>query len=285
MLTELSSEFLHEKWNVENLTQQKISDLTGISKRRIQYLIQKIYKIKKSNTTSRKYPKNELFFKKWSSDMAYILAFILCDGTINKNKSMSIEINQKDIELLEYINRNICPNNKIYYRSRLDKRTDNTYHQCSIVLRSDNLVNQLKSFGIVERKTGKEILPDIPKKYIPDFLRGVLDGDGTIGIKDITTDGKLYKKFTLGFCSASLQFLKDLQSKYLFGFGGIWKKGNCYSLEVSARREILHILNYIYNGNFCLKRKHDKYLKILEYDNLMKDNQISQGTCKDLLLR
>jgi hypothetical protein len=278
----LSREYLNIKWNIENLTHQQIAVEAGVKPRKIQYLIQKVYKIKKANVTSKKYPKNENFFQKWSHDMAYILAFILCDGTINKNKSISIEINQKDIDLLKYINRNICPNNKIYYRSRLDKRTNNTYHQCSIVLRSDNLVNQLKSFGIVERKTGKEILPDIPKKYIPDFLRGVLDGDGTIAIRDITTDGKIYKKFTLGFCSASLQFLKDLQSKILFGFGTIWKKGNCYSLEISARREILHILGIIYTGNFCLKRKHDKYLDILEYDNIMKDNQISQGTCKDL---
>jgi hypothetical protein len=282
MTTEITRELLDYKWNIENLTHKQIANELNVSNRKIQYLISKKYKIKKTNCNSRKAPRNENYFLNWSSDMAYILAFITCDATIHEDYSFSIEINQKDEEVLNFIASKVSPLQKLYFRKRFDLRTNNIYKQASLVITSKPLVKQLFDFGIVPNKTGKEILPTVPEKYIPDYIRGIIDGDGCIYIGDIITDGKHYPRFTLSIASASKQFLLDLQSKFLFGFGSILIKSNCYSLEIYSRKEILHILNYAYNGNFCLNRKYKKYLEIVKYDESMKNNNISIGTCKNI---
>jgi hypothetical protein len=286
MTATITREFLEKKWNGENLTHKQIAEELGINYRVIQHLISNKYKIKKTNHNSRKAPRNENYFKTWSADMAYILAFITCDATINGVNSFSIELNKKDTKVLEYIASQISPTQKLYFRNRYDSRTNKIYKQSSLFISSKLLVKQLYDFGIIPKKTGKETLIDVPKKYIPDYVRGLIDGDGSIYVGTVVTGGKKYPRFTLSIASASKQFLLDLQSKYLFKFGSIShnKKSNCYSLEIYSRKEILYVLNYVYNGNFCLQRKYEKYQEIVKYEKLMESNVISQGTCKELKL-
>ncbi len=119
---------------------------------------------------------NENYFKKWSSEMAYILGFILADGCIIEGTyegysgSLKLGVNKKDIDILEKIKLQLASQHKI----SIGKEA------AHLGITSQVIVSDLKSLGIVYRKSLHENVPIIPKKYIKDFIRGIVDGDGSI---------------------------------------------------------------------------------------------------------
>jgi len=121
---------------------------------------------------------NENYFKKWSSNMAYILGFIITDGCIvqatRKGHSdiLSFGVHIKDIDILEKIKNKLESNHKI----------STTKSTAYFRITNQKIVNDLKRLKIKHRKTLCENVPPLPKKYIKDFIRGAIDGDGSIYI-------------------------------------------------------------------------------------------------------
>ena len=119
---------------------------------------------------------NGNYFKKWSQKMAYILGFILADGCIVKgtykgySDSLKFGVQKRDTDILEKIKKELKSNHKI----SLCKKANH------FSITNQTLVNDLKKLGIIYRKSLKEKIPDIPAKYTRDFIRGVIDGDGSI---------------------------------------------------------------------------------------------------------
>jgi hypothetical protein len=67
----------------------------------------------------KKYNNNEEFFSKWSKDMAYILGFVTADGYVSDVKwCVQISLQERDVEILEYIKKCISPERPIYYYKR-----------------------------------------------------------------------------------------------------------------------------------------------------------------------
>src|SRR5574343_154075 len=130
------------------------------------------------------------YFDNINEKSSYILGFILADGSIQcrdyKESKYSgygynivINLHLKDIEILNFIKNEICPNNKIYIYKKIG--SDNIYReQCKLSISSKELVYKIINLGIFPSKTGKETLPNIEEKYYPDLLRGFFDGDGSI---------------------------------------------------------------------------------------------------------
>jgi len=108
----------------------------------------------------------------------------------------------------------------------------------------------------------------VPKKYLFDFLRGHLDGDGyTFSYWDPRWKSSFM--FYLGFCSASqkhILWLQNVIKKELSITGHITKakKSSCYQLKY-AQKESFKLLKRIYhkNANIFLKRKRLKIDKML----------------------
>jgi len=121
---------------------------------------------------------NENYFKYWSPNMAYILGFILADGCIIKgtylgySDSLKFGVQKSDIDILEKIKKEFSSEHKI----SLFKNA--AYFSIS----SQILVDDLKKLGISYRKSLNEILPKVPSKYMADFIRGIVDGDGGVAI-------------------------------------------------------------------------------------------------------
>ena len=116
-----------------------------------------------------------------------------------------------------------------------------------------------------------------------DYLRGLIDGDGTIVTEPVEVGGKSYMHPRLSIASASLGFLESVNSGYLDSAGSIEKKKGCWALCLESRPKIIDVLSWCYSGNgFCLERKRAKFLEILAYDLKMSTNVISAGTLRGL---
>lgn len=179
------------------------------------------------NTGSRKGPRakpkikqppkwhvNTNFFKKWSSEMAYVLGFFAADGSmvINPRGAHYLDFHITDKDLLFEIRKTLDSNHKIKERERGGNRK-NIYR---LQIGSKKMFNDLINLGLTPRKTKTLQLPKVPQKYFPDFVRGYFDGDGTVAICTYKRKNRNNKKYTVlqsGFTSGSEIFLKQLQEK------------------------------------------------------------------------
>ncbi|MFA5987431.1 MAG: hypothetical protein WC797_02155 [Candidatus Paceibacterota bacterium] len=211
---------------------------------------------------------NKNFFKKWSSDMAYILGFMYADGNVvfSKRGTHFVAIYTNDYLLLEAIRSKLASNHKI------SKRVSLTGNCFRLQIGSTELFNDLSNLGLVIRKTTRMKLPEVPSEYFGDFVRGYFDGDGNVwsGIAHKTRKTKcpiIYSVFT----SCSFEFLFELKNRLkMIGTkgGSLYrvKDKNCSRL-LFATWDTLKLYEIMYNGKTSLElpRKRvifEKFLKM-----------------------
>jgi len=110
-----------------------------------------------------------------SSEKFYILG-LFAAGHISKNKSskyIDISLHKNDKMLLEDLKK-FFKTEKPIYESTSDQN-------CHLTLFSDVLYDIFNEYGIHPRKSKTlKLNKNIPSRFIPDFLRGVFDGNGSI---------------------------------------------------------------------------------------------------------
>lgn len=203
------------------------------------------------------------FFKHHNDDMAYVLGFILSDGSITKNnKGVTFGVHHKDGYILNVIAKVMGFNGPIKTWSKKDvKYTYNT-----LCIFNKEIVRDLATYHIFNSKTGKEKFPDLlPPNCYWSFLRGYFDGDGSI-----IFDKK--KKRAITFCCANKDLLQDINIKILDGVCKILtnynKKTNkpYYILYVYKKEYIRNIYINMYSnietGLFLTRKKEKMELAI-----------------------
>jgi hypothetical protein len=194
------------------------------------------------------YDVKEDYFETWSHEMAYILGFVSADGSVeNDQRTLSIELQLRDKEILEFIQKQISPTSPI----KITKKKDKEY--CRLRINSVSLIKSLQKYNVVPNKTFSIRLNfDIPKQFWGDYLRGLFDGDGWVHCRRNTIE--------FGICSGSKGYLDDIQSTVKHGRVRIKmmkKKYILYVLDAEANSAIA-IRDMIYSsGGFALKRKKD----------------------------
>lgn len=135
---------------------------------------------------------NSDYFKKIDSETkAYILGYIVADGSIEesvrKNRpSKLIRLRfgcvTEDDEIIRLIQAEIAPDNKLRYYQPSGNRKQTTILQIC----DKELISDLRNlYNIQPRKTYNDNFefPNIPKEYERDFIRGFMDGDGSVGTR------------------------------------------------------------------------------------------------------
>lgn len=209
-----------------------------------------------------KYDIVSTYFDKWSHNMSYILGYITADGCVTDDNRLIMQCKYDDKELLEFIKMKISPNRPISTTFQNDGLSIKRTKQARFELTDSYMVNQLKNFYIVPRKTGHEKMPIIPQEYKYDYLRGLFDGDGCIyfGKQLDKRDGKLYNQCSFTISSASEDFLYQIKNELCFGYGGMFSQKGCVNYRISDRNQIQDVAKLMYNGNFCLLRKYNKFI-------------------------
>ncbi len=205
---------------------------------------------------------NKDFFKKWTSEMSYVLGFIFADGNLNCNKRgswfWSIQITDKNI--LEKIRGALGSSHKISQK----KKIENHKKLYRLQIGSKDMCEDLIKLGLTERKSKTMIFPQVPNKYFPDFLRGYFDGDGGVwfGLKNKQKNHEDYIINT-AFTSGSEEFLLGLRKillQYKIFGGSLVKKERGFDLKYSVKNTLI-LYKIMYNSNcpLFLKRKKDKF--------------------------
>tara|TARA_Y100000310_G_scaffold345776_1_gene469707 strand:+ start:10922 stop:11794 length:873 start_codon:yes stop_codon:yes gene_type:complete len=213
-----------------------------------------------------KYSIDSLFFKEWSSEMAYILGFSCADGNVYKT-TLSWDLAKKyesNKSLLEDFNRVLKSNYPI-----VEKK--NSFR---LSIHNRIIIEDIKKLGIIPNKKKILIFPNVPNDFLKDFIRGFLDGDGWITIR---SRGENLKEISIGFSNGSKSFMEDLiyelnqkvslSSNNLRLREKITPKGiktKCYQVEYYSKNAF-NILDYLYGGlkpsDLFLERKYFKQLE------------------------
>ncbi len=111
---------------------------------------------------------------KWSNNLAYVVGLITTDGNLS-NDGRHINLTSKDIEQLETFAKILKLTNKISTKQSSYNPTGKYYH---IQFGDVKFYKFLLQIGLMPNKTKMLDCLQIPDKYLADFLRGHLDGDG-----------------------------------------------------------------------------------------------------------
>ncbi len=131
------------------------------------------------------------YFKVIDSEVkAYILGYLVADGSIEESTRKNRPSNlvrlrfgcaTEDDEIIRLIQSEIAPNNVLrFYQPKLQNRKQITILQIC----DKELINDLRTlYNIHPRKTyiSNFEFPHIPEEFERDFIRGFIDGDGSIG--------------------------------------------------------------------------------------------------------
>jgi hypothetical protein len=121
-------------------------------------------------------PRTVEFFRVWTPEMAYVLGYWWADGCMRIKSDTGahlVEIASNDCEHLETIARAI--GGRRYLRKV--SSSSNTY---VISFCSKEMYQDIKAHGGTPRKSRTIGFPNVPLDLLPHFVRGVVDGDGTL---------------------------------------------------------------------------------------------------------
>jgi hypothetical protein len=209
----------------------------------------------------------------WSPKLAYVVGLIVTDGCLSSDLR-NIAFTSKDIEQIGNLIRILKLKNKIGFTR--NKKSE-AYR---INISNVQFYDWLLKIGLTSNKSltlGKIKIPD---KYFVDFLRGHLDGDGSINTYIDKYNAKknpeyIYERIFVTFISASKNHILWLHNKIMKIVG---VKGAIHVSKVKndfqnpmyiikfGKKESLKLLGKIYYSEslLCLSRKRRKYLDFIK---------------------
>ncbi len=212
---------------------------------------------------------NERFFAAWSVEMAYILGFFAADGTMytNRRGAHYIEFVSTDRELIEKVQVLLNARQKI--RTVTNPEPWRTAYRLQIG--SAALYRDLEILGFQPRKSNVMRFPIVPVRYLKDFVRGYLDGDGCVyfGQHQRNDRPSSTSIFRVQFTSGSKIFLEKLceaLTPRLRG-GFITKKNSGYEL-VYSKHDSIKLLAFLYEGvptGQLLERKRQVFFRAINH--------------------
>lgn len=115
---------------------------------------------------------------------AYILGLLMADGCVRKGKhdKYYLALELIDLDMIEKVMKELNADCKIYVSNRKREHLKNERTTYSFTIRSEELCNDLISYGVSPLKTKYvDWLPsNIPSDLKRHYLRGLIDGDGSI---------------------------------------------------------------------------------------------------------
>ena len=252
--------YIIDKYQNENYSLKKLGSEFHCNYATIRNLLNRHHVIPRGNKQG--YPRSEYYFSNIDTEeKAYWLGFLYADGCVHSN-NYEISINITDKEHLQKFQQAIGAINHRIVETQ-DKRFSAARPLYQFSIKDKQLHADLIKWGCVPQKSLiLDKIPNIPRDYVPHFIRGYFDGNGSLHYLQGTNN------FRISFTSSSKLFLDDIQKELQTKLSIGQSKGNTYQLQISGRKQVERILCYLYQNSTeatRLNRKYDTYLHCLEW--------------------
>lgn len=227
-----------------------------------------VFKTKSSNRVHcsdecrNSYKRNVLFVKDkniyengFDNINSYIFGLIMSDGSLvfdNHSKRERIVISSNDYDILNKI-KDYCGIERNIYKNK-----EKGY---VLIYINQDAIDFLKQYGLEYRKSTTISLPKLPKEYMPHFIRGFFDGDGSI----VTNKNKYGIYQQVKFTTGSQTFANELNGYFIsLGFSSnVYNTDrNNFYVVISKTEHIRKFYRYIYSncGGWYLERKKMRFI-------------------------
>lgn len=209
-------------------------------------------------------PKQKILNKKivWDSNLAYAVGLLVTDGNLSRD-GRHITFRSTERSLLNTFKKCLGLKNKIGY-------TDNFQGQ-RVQFSNVTFYNWLLKIGLFPAKTYTIGKIKIPHKYFRDFLRGHLDGDGSIIVYldhynvyrgRTYTNKRIFVKFTsaseahIKWLLQKINLLADVRGALIYKPPPTRSRVPTWDIKF-GKKESIKLLKWIYYKKDipCLKRK------------------------------
>lgn len=252
--------YIIDKYLNENYTLKQLGREFGCNYGTIRHVLNQHGITSRGNKQG--YPRDEFYFSEIDTPTkAYWLGFLYADGYVHP-KTTEISINITDKEHVEKFQKAIkAVNHKI--TTTIDDRWKNAKPLYQFSIKDKQLHQDLIKWGCIPQKSLKlDKFPNIPYDYIPHFLRGYFDGNGSLHYSKGTNN------FRVSFVGTKA-FLQNIKEYFNLNVS-IAKKvnSNIYQLQIAGRKQVVRILNILYKDSIeenRLDRKYQSYLDCLKW--------------------
>lgn len=229
------------------------------------------------------YKVNESFFDSWTPAMAYVLGYWYADGNLEyapKIRGHYIRVVSTDKDRIEAFKFLLRSEHTIFR----EQPAGNAKPRYILRIGNRKLFDQLSKIGMTPHKSLTMLFPDVPTKYLPDFIRGYLDGDGCVFLemRSGITQEKVIKKLLVAFTSGSKSFLESLNHMLAKEVGTricpYTKNGeNSYQLRYNTK-DSLKLFRYLYQHtepHLYLSRKYAIFVQYFKLRPTKIDSDIA----------
>lgn len=195
----------------------------------------------------------------WSAELAYVIGLIATDGNLSPD-GRHIAFISGEIEMIRLFRKYLKTKSKIGRKS--SGYSDKKYFVVQVG--DKNFYTFLMGIGLTRNKSKTIGELKIPKKHFYDFLRGCIDGDGSIGGFKHPQSKLIQYKIRL--VSASKKFLEWIRSVTTSdGIKGFLTTSRKMHTLVYAKKDSTKLINLLYYAGFpaSLKRKYRRAKEII----------------------
>lgn len=198
---------------------------------------------------------------KWNKNLAYAVGLFVSDGYLSID-GRHLDFTSKDIEQIENFKQCLSITTPISLKSNGHNNRDYFRIQFSNVA----LYKFFNKIGITNNKSLTISQVEINVRFFADFLRGLLDGDGSISLSKHPESKFLQVK--IRFASGSKNFLvwlmKNIKNETTVTGGFLVSVSRCWQL-VYGKNDSQKLIRYMYSKDniICLSRKKATAMSVL----------------------
>lgn len=232
-------------------------------------LIKNRIPIKRRGLSKNRLLREDFFDNIDTKEKAYFLGLMFTDGSVTldpkRSPTISIQLKVSDIKILQDFRTILNMHSNLRYDKRENKET------AILSFRNSHMAESLAKYGIIPKKTYEtKHLPAVSEDLLPDFLRGLLDGDGSIYQESKS------KKYRIDYCSYHQSICEDFRqlcNKFLIKKNTvkISNYGTAYHVRFNDQKSVKQLATVLYkDSKISLARKYSLAQEIFE-DNCEED--------------
>ncbi len=211
--------------------------------------------------------------------MAYVLGYLYADGSMENAPSIRgkyVRFSSTDKDTILAIKEFLESEHSI-----VESTSKNGKKQFLLRIGNTSLYNSLTEIGLHPNKSLTIKMPEVPKVFLADFVRGYFDGDGCVSLyrtKGVSGQ-EIINKLTIIFTSGSFDFLEQLcntlHTRLKLRQHKIYRSDRSFQLRY-ATEDSIKIFEFLFkdrtSDTYCLQRK----LQVFKYYFLKKPKRVTK---------